>query len=254
MIRNKLIAGNWKMNLTLQQASILVSEIVNMVKDEYKGNAEIAMIPPFVYLQSIPKLFQNQSNIFIGAQNCAATNNGAYTGEISAEMLFDLSVKYVILGHSERRQFFKETNAIIAQKFNKALAHNLIPILCCGETLHERQAGQLESVVLTQLADVMEKVDPSKMENIVIAYEPVWAIGTGVTATPAEAQAVHAMIRNWLANTWNEAFAQKIRILYGGSMNAANAKSLLDQPDIDGGLIGGASLKSRDFVNIILNA
>jgi len=246
--RKYLIAGNWKMNKTADEATELIQAIAHDVGTGTEVGA--AVCPPFTALDAASKVV-SKSNLQLGAQNMHCETSGAYTGEISASMLRQLYVTYVILGHSERREYFKEDDAFINKKTLFALANNLKPILCVGETIDEREAGKVQSVIKTQLEGGLKDVKKTDAENVVIAYEPVWAIGTGKTATPEMAQEVHAYIRELLTDLFGKAAAQKIRILYGGSMKPENAEELLSQPDIDGGLIGGASLDAKSFVKII---
>jgi triosephosphate isomerase len=248
LLRKKLIAGNWKMNRTSADAVQLVKDIVVVSGKEH--NVDIVVCPPFTALESVARLLEG-SVIKLGAQNMHPEASGAYTGEIAADMLRALFASYVILGHSERRSYFKETNAFINQKVLAALKSQLKPILCVGETLQEREAGATLKVVKTQVEKDLEGVGRDLATNVVIAYEPIWAIGTGRVATTEQAQEVHAFIRSLLTKLFGEALAQKVRILYGGSMKPANAPDLLVQKDIDGGLIGGASLEARSFLELI---
>lgn len=249
-MRKTIIAGNWKMNKTAQDAMGLVSEIVNIHRDEVNNAAEVVIIPPFVHLSGTNGLINN-SPIKLGAQNCSEHESGAYTGEISAGMLASYQVNYVLVGHSERRQYFGETNALLAKKVDIALKNNLSPIYCCGETIEQRNAGQHFAINESQISEGLFHLSEAQIQNVVIAYEPVWAIGTGVTASSEQAQEVHAFIRTLLEKKYGNTIAQNITIQYGGSMKPENALELLSQPDIDGGLIGGASLKARDFIEII---
>ncbi len=248
MIRKKLIAGNWKMNKTSADASDLVTGIVAEVGR--MTDVDIVVCPPFTSLESVGKALDG-SNVKLGAQNMHPEAGGAYTGEISAGMLRDLFTRYVILGHSERRTYFQESDAFINQKVIAALKSELKPILCVGETLAEREAENTLKVVQTQLEGGLEGVGKDQASNIVIAYEPVWAIGTGKVATTAQAQEVHAFIRGLLGKIFGNSAAGKMRILYGGSMKPSNAAELLAEKDIDGGLIGGASLEARSFVDLV---
>lgn len=245
----KLIAGNWKMNGSLAANQALVQAMLDGLKGA-EPNAEIALCAPSLYLAQMQALLA-ASPIAWGSQDVSAQESGAFTGEISAAMLKDFACRYAIVGHSERRQYHAETDALVAAKAQRALAAGITPIVCVGETLAEREAGETEAVVKRQLAAVIHAVAHCTSE-IVVAYEPVWAIGTGKTATPEMAQAVHAVLRAQLAAATEH--PERIKILYGGSMNAANAASLLAQPDIDGGLIGGASLKAADFLQIVAAA
>jgi triosephosphate isomerase len=245
----KLIAGNWKMNGSLAANQALVQSMLDGLKG-VEPRAEMALCAPAPYLAQMQSLLVG-SPIAWGSQDVSAQEAGAFTGEISAAMLKDFACRYAIVGHSERRQHHGETDAAVAAKAQRALALGITPIVCVGETLAEREAGQTEAVVMRQLAAVIHVVAHCTSE-IVVAYEPVWAIGTGKTATPEMAQAVHAVLRAQLAAATQH--PERVKILYGGSMNAANAASLLAQPDIDGGLIGGASLKAADFLHIVAAA
>jgi len=248
MIRKKLIAGNWKMNKGSTDAAVLAKDIINEVGRE--TNVDIVVCPPFTALDSVGHALDG-SSIKLGAQNMHPEASGAYTGEISAEMLRAYFASYVILGHSERRTYFAETDAFINQKVIAALKSQLKPILCVGETLAEREAGSTLKVVQTQLEADLEGVSKDLATNVVIAYEPVWAIGTGKVATTEQAQEVHAFIRGLLGKLFGSSVAGRMRILYGGSMKPANAPELLAQKDIDGGLIGGASLEARSFADLV---
>jgi triosephosphate isomerase (TIM) len=248
MLRKKLIAGNWKMNKTSSDGVTLVQEIVAEVGRV--TDVDIVVCPPFTALEAAGKALDG-SGVKLGAQNMHPEASGAYTGEISAAMLRAIFANYVILGHSERRTYFAETDAFINQKVLAALKNQLKPILCVGETLAERESGSTLKVVQTQLEAGLEGVGKDLATSVVIAYEPVWAIGTGKVATTEQAQEVHAFIRGLLVKLFGEAAANKVRILYGGSMKPANAPELLAQKDIDGGLIGGASLESRSFTDLV---
>lgn len=253
-MRQKIVAGNWKMNKTFEEGNILASEIMGMVADEVKGNVKVIFCVPFPYLVSIQKLLGNNSRIALGAQNCSEHESGAFTGEVSAPMLKSINIPYVILGHSERRQFFSENGKLLAKKVDVALKHGLTPIFCCGEPLEVREKNEHEKLVKQQVEESLFHLDAISLQKIVIAYEPVWAIGTGKTATAQQAQDMHAVIRKHLASKYGEGVAGNIQILYGGSVNAANAKELFGCPDVDGGLVGGASLKSREFTEVIKGA
>lgn len=246
--RKKLIAGNWKMNKTSTDASALVTEIVAAAGKI--NDVDIVVCPPFTSLESAGKALEG-SSVKLGAQNMHPEASGAFTGEISAPMLRAIFATHVILGHSERRAYFGESDAFINQKVIAALKNQLKPILCVGETLAERESGATLKVVQTQLEAGLEGVSKDQAPTVVIAYEPVWAIGTGKVATTDQAQEVHAFIRGLLTKLFTEPVAQKVRILYGGSMKPSNAPELLAQKDIDGGLIGGASLEARSFVELI---
>ena len=249
-MRKKIVAGNWKMNKTLDEANILASEVKGMVEDEVKGGTIVILCTPSLFLMPVKNILGNNSRISVGAQNCSEHESGAYTGEISAAMLKSANVPYVILGHSERRQYYGENAALLAKKVDIALKHNLTPIFCCGEPLEVRESNGHEALVKKQVEESLFHLDPSSVQKVVIAYEPVWAIGTGKTASAQQAQDMHAVIRKHLASKYGNAVADSISILYGGSVNAANAKELFSCPDVDGGLVGGASLKSREFTEI----
>lgn len=250
-MRKKIVAGNWKMNKTFEEAQALASEVVNMVKDEVSNDALAVLCPSFPYLPAVSKAVAGSANIHVGAQNCHQQASGAYTGEVSAPMLQSVGVTYVILGHSERRQYFQEDNQLLEAKVKAVLNQGLKPIFCIGESLEEREQDQTFAVLETQLKEGLFHLSNEEFAQVVIAYEPIWAIGTGKTASSQQAQEVHAFIREQIARAYDAAAAQETTILYGGSCNPANARELFACPDIDGGLIGGASLKSRDFVDII---
>lgn len=237
------------MNLDYEQGLSLFSEIVNMVKDEVVGNQEVVVCSPAIHLSSLAKL--STAKVAVGAQNIHQATSGAYTGEISASQVKSVGASHVILGHSERRAYFGETDALLAEKVDAALAHGLKPIFCIGETKEERESGDFFSVIKTQLEQGLFHLSADAFHAVVLAYEPVWAIGTGLTATPAQAQDVHAFIRQTLVEKYGQEVAENTTILYGGSCNPSNANELFSQTDIDGGLIGGASLKSRDFLDIV---
>ena len=245
-MRKPLVAGNWKMNGSLESVQELLSGILAGL-GEVK-NAEVAVCPPYIYIPAVQQQLSG-SAIPWGAQDISTEQAGAYTGEVAASMLKDFSCTYVIVGHSERRTYHKESDELVAKKFSVARAAGLVPILCIGETLEEREAGITEQVVARQLDAVIDLEGVDALADGVIAYEPVWAIGTGKTATPEQAQEVHAFIRSRVAAK-SAAVAEGLRILYGGSMKPDNAKELIGKPDIDGGLIGGASLKAADFLGI----
>jgi triosephosphate isomerase len=250
-MRKKIVAGNWKMNLDYNEGLSLFSEVINMVRDEVTGKQEVVVCSPFIHLHSLAQLAKGYSKISLGAQNAHQAESGAYTGEISAKMIHSVGAAYVILGHSERRLYFDETNELLAKKTDTALKNGLKPIFCIGETLQEREADQHFDIVKSQLAEGVFHLDETHFAQLVIAYEPVWAIGTGKTATAEQAQEMHAFIRKEIAVKYNKQLADNISILYGGSCNPKNAPELFAQHDIDGGLIGGASLKSRDFTDIV---
>jgi triosephosphate isomerase len=249
--RKLIIAGNWKMNKTVAEALALVDGL----KRELAAVKEVDIVvcPPYTALESVSKAIID-SNIRLGAQNMSEQGVGAYTGEVAAVMLKEFSVRYVILGHSERRQYQKESDALIAKKAAAVHAASLKPIVCVGETLAEREGGQMEKVLETQVRGSLAGLTKEQMEETVVAYEPVWAIGTGKTATTQQAQEAHAFIRKILAATFDEATARKVRIQYGGSVKPNNARELMSQPDVDGALVGGAALEVRSFADIIKNS
>ncbi|MFN7137721.1 MAG: triose-phosphate isomerase [Limisphaerales bacterium] len=249
--RKLIIAGNWKMNKTVAEALILAQGLKRELREVKE--ADIVICPPYTALESVSKEII-ESNIRLGAQNMSENNFGAYTGEIAAGMLKEFSVRYVILGHSERRQYQKESDELISKKALAAHAASLKPIVCVGETLEERESGQTEKVVETQVRGSLAGLTKDQMEETVIAYEPVWAIGTGKTASTQQAQEVHAFIRKLLASMFDQATARRVRIQYGGSVKPQNARELMEQPDIDGALVGGASLDIRSFADIIKNS
>ncbi len=249
-MRKKIVAGNWKMNLDYEEGLSLFSEVVNIVNDEITGQQLVIVCSPFIHLYSLARLAKSSTKVSIGAQNAHQAESGAYTGEISAKMIKSTGAEYVILGHSERRQYFSETNELLAKKVDTVLKHALKPIFCIGETLEEREGGIHFDVIKKQITEGVFHLDAEHFAQLVIAYEPVWAIGTGVTASSAQAQEIHLFIRSEIAAKYGKDVADSTTILYGGSCNPKNARELFGQPDIDGGLIGGASLKSRDFVDI----
>jgi triosephosphate isomerase len=248
MARRILIAGNWKMNKTATEAVALVNEIKREVYDV--DNVDILVCPPFTALSLVSDVV-NESNIALGAQNMYFEESGAYTGEVSTAMLKDCGCTHVIIGHSERRTIFNESDELINKKVKKALEADLTPVLCIGEKLEEREANKTFEVITNQLNGDLADIDSDNMKKIVIAYEPVWAIGTGKTATPQQAQEAHAFIRKLIKEKYDEAVANETIILYGGSMKPANVEELIAQEDVDGGLIGGASLKAESFVEMI---
>lgn len=250
-MRKKIVAGNWKMNLDYNEGLGLFSEIINMIKDEVTGTQEAVICSPFIHTHSLAQMAKGYNKVSLGAQNAHQAEAGAYTGEISAKMIKSVGAAYVILGHSERRQYFGENNELLAKKTDTVLKNDLHPIFCIGETLQEREANKHFDVIRTQLVEGIFHLDATQFSKLVLAYEPVWAIGTGVTATSDQAQEIHEFIRKEIAAKYNQEVADATTILYGGSCNPKNAPELFAQPDIDGGLIGGASLKSRDFVDIL---
>src|SRR5580704_15546228 len=249
--RKLIIAGNWKMNKTVAEALALVD---NLKRDLASvKEVDIVVCPPFTALESVSKVLLESKNIRLGAQNMSEHNFGAYTGEVCAGMLKEFSVRYVILGHSERRQYQKETDALIAKKALAVHGASLKPIVCVGETLAEREGNLTEKVLDTQVRGSLAGLSKEQMEETVIAYEPVWAIGTGKTATSAQAQEAHLFIRRLVGTLFDEATAKRVRLQYGGSVKPSNARELMTQPDVDGALVGGASLEARTFADIIKN-
>ncbi|WP_308755522.1 triose-phosphate isomerase [uncultured Bacteroides sp.] len=246
-MRKNIVAGNWKMNTTLQEGIALAKE-VNEALAGVKTNCEVIICTPFTHLASVVPVVS--PNIGVGAENCADKASGAYTGEVSAAMVASTGAKYVILGHSERRAYYGETVEILEEKVKLALANGLTPIFCIGEVLEEREANKQNEVVAAQLASVFS-LSADDFSKIILAYEPVWAIGTGKTATPAQAQEIHAFIRSAVEKKYGKEIAENCSILYGGSCKPSNAKELFANPDVDGGLIGGAALKASDFKGII---
>ncbi len=249
--RKLIIAGNWKMNKTVAEALTLVEDLKRDLMNVKE--VDVVVCPPFTALSEVSKAIMD-SNLRLGAQNMSENNFGAFTGETCAGMLKEFSVRYVILGHSERRQFQKEADALIAKKAAAAHAASLKPIVCVGETLAEREGGLMEKVLDTQVRGSLAGLTKDQMVETVVAYEPVWAIGTGKTATTQQAQDAHAFIRALLAKIFDDATAKKVRIQYGGSVKPANANELMSQPDVDGALVGGASLEARSFADIIKNS
>lgn len=246
-MRKIIVAGNWKMNKTATETREFLKELVPLVEGK---NVEIVIGTPFTSLESAMNITRG-SNIKIAAQNMNPKESGAYTGEISPLMLTDLGVEYVILGHSERREYYKESNEFINEKVLAALKHSLKPILCFGETLEERESNVTEKIVEDQLRKGLANVSSEDIKNVVLAYEPVWAIGTGKTATSEQAQEVHEFIRKLLINMYGEELAQEVTVQYGGSMKPENAFELMSQKDIDGGLIGGAALQVESFIKLV---
>jgi len=247
-MRKKIVAGNWKMNKNSGEAQLLFKDIKNLLESRPVKDVTVVVFPSFVFLHD----FAAQSgSIAVGAQNCASEASGAFTGEVSAAMIRSVGAEYVIIGHSERRSHFSETNSALAKKVDLCLQNNLIPVYCTGETAEERKGGTHFSVVEQQLNEGIFHLSAELFPKIIIAYEPVWAIGTGVTATAAQAQEMHTFIRKTVEKKYNESIAANCPVLYGGSCNPKNAKELFACPDINGGLIGGASLNAVDFVEII---
>ena len=248
-MRKKIVAGNWKMNKNLQEGVALATEL-NEVLKAGKSNCDVVICTPFIHLATVSGIIDH-SILGLGAENCADKASGAYTGEVSAEMVKSTGAEYVILGHSERREYYHETPEILKEKVDLALANGLKVIFCIGESLAQREANQQNAVVKAELEGSVFHLTPEQFANIVIAYEPIWAIGTGKTATSDQAEEIHAYIRSIIAGKYGQAVADSTSILYGGSCKASNAPELFAKPDIDGGLIGGASLKVADFKGII---
>ena len=249
-MRTQIAAANWKMNLTFQQGEKLLDEIL-AAEIKLKDHQKTIFAVPFPYLTMTRSEVSDEKNYYAAAQNCYHKKSGAYTGEISVEMLHSLNITYCIVGHSERREYFSETNAILAEKLNLCLENFITPIFCCGEALAIREAETQNEFVAQQLSESLFHLSSEQIKKIVIAYEPIWAIGTGKTATTDQAQEMHAHLRSILAGHYGENIANEVPILYGGSVKANNAKELFSCPDVDGGLVGGASLVSKDFIEII---
>jgi triosephosphate isomerase len=253
-MRPKIIAGNWKMYTTPTEGKKLAEELIAELKGiDLKGN-KVIVFPPSLHIQTIASLFAGINNTGVGAQNCHYETEGAFTGEISAAMIKDAGGKYVIIGHSERRHYFNEDNTLLAKKVVAALEAGLTPVYCCGETLDERESEKHFEVISIQINEGLFDLAPDMIGKVIVAYEPVWAIGTGKTASPDQAQEMHFHIRNLFAGQYGNQISDHLSILYGGSMKPGNAAELLGQKDIDGGLIGGASLKASDFAAIIKSA
>lgn len=250
-MRHKIVAGNWKMNKSLEAGMSLASEVINMVADEYHGNAQVVLGVPFTHISAISKLTAGSTKVSVAAQNCSQFLSGAYTGEISVEMLQSVGAEWVIIGHSERREYFGETDAIVHEKTKTVLAANLKPIFCCGEPLAIREGGDYLNYVKAQLTNGLFAFSAEDFSKIVIAYEPIWAIGTGLTASPEQAQEMHAALRAHIAAHYGQEIAENTSLLYGGSVKANNAKELFSCPDVDGGLVGGAALQRREFTEIV---
>lgn len=249
-MRTQIAAANWKMNLTIQQGEALLKEILSKSK-ELSDHEQIVFAVPSPYLQAAVNIVGGKKNVFVSAQNIYSKKSGAYTGEISVDMLLSIGVKHTLIGHSERREYFNETNEMLAQKVDIALANNITPIFCCGEPLSIREAEKQDAFVSVQLEESLFHLSGDEIKKVVIAYEPIWAIGTGKTATSEQAQEIQKYLRSVIAKKYDDATADAVSILYGGSVKAANAKELFSQPDIDGGLVGGASLLADEFVAII---
>jgi triosephosphate isomerase len=249
-MRKQIAAANWKMNLTIDKAEMLLQTVLSQLPI-LTEDQQVVFAVPFPYLLPAQKIVDGMPSIFVAAQNCYSKLSGAYTGEVSVEMLRSINIPYVVLGHSERRQYFQESNQFLAEKLNICLAHNITPIFCCGEPLNVREAQTQNEFVAKQLEESLFHFSADDLRKIVIAYEPIWAIGTGKTATSLQAQEMHAYLRSVLADKYGKAVADSITILYGGSVKGSNAKELFEQPDVDGGLVGGASLIAEEFVAIV---
>lgn len=249
-MRKKIIAGNWKMNKTFQEADDLLGKLIDKLDNKIQEGIEVVVCPPYPYLELATDLY-HKKEIKVGAQNVADKGFGAYTGEVSAPMLRSMGVEYCIVGHSERRKYFNETDESLIEKVRLLLKYNIIPIFCCGELLKDREENKFFEVVDKQIKETLFKLEKSDFSKIVIAYEPVWAIGTGKTATPEQAQEMHSYIRKLISNNYDKETADKSTILYGGSCNSKNAEELFRNEDVDGGLIGGASLKDDEFYKIV---
>ena len=248
-MRKKIIAGNWKMNLTFAEAMALADTLLDT--NAHVDDVDVILAAPFIYLHPLINRIQSNPNFSIAAQNCSEKVKGAFTGEIAALMLASIGIEYVIIGHSERRQLYGETNSTLAAKVDRAQENGIIPIYCCGELLTDRNEGNHFNVVKKQLEEGLFHLNSQRMHDCIIAYEPVWAIGTGVTASTEQAQEMHEFIRKTISDKYSKSIAEEISILYGGSVNASNANELFDGDDIDGALVGGASLKEVDFSTII---
>ena len=249
-MRKQIAAANWKMNLSLQEAEILLNALSHSM-NPLSANQEVIFAVPTIYIPLALKKLASLSKVFVASQNCHSKSSGAYTGEISAGMLNSMGVKHVIIGHSERREYFAESDTFLAEKINAVLSVNSTPIFCCGEPLHVREANGQNSFVETQLKNSLFHLSGEEIKKVVVAYEPIWAIGTGKTATSEQAQDIHAFIRSCFASKYGQDIANEISILYGGSVKASNAKEIFSQKDVDGGLVGGASLVASEFASII---
>lgn len=247
-MRKRIVAGNWKMNTNIAEGAELAKMVIDK-KSTLNSDVELIVIPPFTHIKEVAKIV-NGTSINVGAQNCAEWSKGAYTGEVAASMIKAVGATHVVIGHSERREYFKEDNHLLFRKIKEVLNNGLIPIYCCGEKLDERESGKYFDVVEQQVSESLFELSSEQMQKIVIAYEPVWAIGTGRNATAEQAQEMHAYIRKVLAKKFGQDVANGISILYGGSCKPSNAAEIFAKPDVDGGLIGGASLVADDFIAI----
>ena len=250
MNRKLMVAANWKMNKVYVEGLILANTVLAGL-EKFRKPVEIVICPPFIHLQTIATMYKEHPQMHVGAQNCHQENTGAYTGELSAAMIKSVGVEYVIIGHSERRNYFNESNDVIASKVKTAISAGLSPIVCCGESLALREAGEYENHISNQIQECLFQLSAEEFKKVVIAYEPIWAIGTGVTASPEQAQSMHRFIRELIANQYGNDLAQATTILYGGSCKPENAEALFAASDIDGALVGGASLNAEDFLKIV---
>ena len=250
-MRKKIVAGNWKMNTTVDEGLKLASEIVNMAQDENMNDVNVILFPPFTHLNSVHRLITDVAQVSLGAQDCSENESGAYTGDISVSMIKSVGAAYVLVGHSERRQYHQEGDELLGKKITTALSAGVTPIFCCGEPLEVRESEKHFAFVTQQITNSLFGLSEAEFSKIVIAYEPIWAIGTGKTASTEQAQEMHAALRKHIASKYGDKVAQNTSILYGGSCNPTNAPELFACEDVDGGLIGGASLKSRSFMDII---
>jgi triosephosphate isomerase len=249
-MRKKIIAGNWKMNMNLEEGLGFAKTVNQYFNEKPADKGEVILCTPFIHLSGVSEIL-NKSTVALGAQNCASEASGAYTGEVSSSMIKSTGAQYVIIGHSERRTYYNENDALLYRKTTLALKSGLKVIFCCGEVKEERESGKHFDVVRRQLQDGLFSLPVTDMENIVIAYEPVWAIGTGLTASPEQAQEMHKYIRGLVTEKYGNGCAEQLTILYGGSCKPSNAAEIFSKPDVDGGLIGGASLKKEDFIAIV---
>ncbi len=248
-MRKSVVAGNWKMNLLTEDARDLARGLGSLIDPD--GNVEVVLCPTFTALLAVRDALKDQPGIALGGQNCYHKESGAFTGEISPQMLLDVGCEWVIIGHSERRQYFDESDEFLNEKVHFALGAGLKVMFCIGETLEEREKGQMNEVLVRQIEGGLAGIDDKQFDNIVVAYEPVWAIGTGVTASPAQAQDAHAFVRGVISNKFGETIANALRIQYGGSVKPGNAQELMSQPDVDGALVGGAALDAEGFAAIV---
>jgi triosephosphate isomerase len=248
--RNKIVIGNWKMNKVYIEGLLLANAIISELEKQH-DYVDVVLCPPYIHIQTVYNMLKEYTRLHVGAQNCHESESGAFTGEVSAAMLSSVGAEYVITGHSERRSVFQENYLLIAKKVKAILSNNLIPVFCCGENLGTREKNQHEHFVKEQLEESLFELSAEQIQRVIIAYEPIWAIGTGVVASPEQAESMHLFIRNTIAEKYGNTLSNKMTIIYGGSCNASNAASLFSQPNIDGALVGGASLNPADFLQII---